>query len=47
MARESVIYVMGILGNRNWPLGFSGNPTGMDGHPLLQQHQESRSTNTG
>jgi hypothetical protein len=45
-ARE-VIYVMGILGNRDWPLGLGGHAGSVHGHPLRQQHQESGNTDKG
>lgn len=47
MARERVRYVMDILGNRNWSLGHGNHAPGVHGHPRIQEHQESRNTNTG
>lgn len=47
MARERVLYVMGILGNRDRSLGLRGHAVGVHGHPRIQEHQESRNTNTG
>lgn len=47
MAHEGVLYVMGILGNRNRSLGPGDHASGVHGYPLIQKHQESRSTNTG
>lgn len=40
MAREGVLYVMGILGNRDWPLYLGGHAPGVHGHSLIQEHQE-------
>lgn len=47
MARERVLYVMGILGNRNWSLGLGNHAPGVYGHPRIQEHEESGNTNTG
>ncbi len=47
MARERVLYVMGILGNRDWSLGLGGHALGVHGHPRIQEHQQSRKINTG
>lgn len=47
MAREGVRYVMAILGNRDWPPGLGGHAPGVHGHPRIQEHQESRNTDTG
>jgi hypothetical protein len=40
MPHERVLYVMGILGNRERPLDLGGHAPGLDGHPLIQEHQE-------
>lgn len=40
MAREGVLYVMGLLGNRDWPLYPGGHAPGVYGHSLIQEHQE-------
>ena len=47
MARERVLYVRGILGNRDWSLGLGGYAVGVHGHPRIQEPQGSRNTNTG
>jgi hypothetical protein len=40
MAREGVLYVVGILGNRDRSLYLGGHAPGVHGHPLIQEHQE-------
>jgi len=47
MVRERVMYVIGILGNRDWSLGLGGHALGVHGRSRIEEHQESRNVNTG
>jgi len=47
LVRERVMYVIGILGNRDWSLGLGGHALGVHGRSRIEEHQESRNVNTG